>query len=100
MLNVIGLTQDLAERGNALHRRNEIDLCSKLLGLSAYALHDNWGLIPFVIATQIMSALISLVLLAFTLFAYEHGNVVPNRASFSLPRISASPEIAAATNAV
>jgi hypothetical protein len=58
--------------------RNEIVLCAKLLGLSAEALTDNPGIILFVLAAQLVNAIIVIALAAFAMFAYEHGNLVPN----------------------
>jgi hypothetical protein len=60
--------------------RNEIELCGKLLGLSAEGLNDNPGLILFVIAAQVVNAVIVVALLVFTMFAYEHGHLAPNPA--------------------
>lgn len=58
--------------------RNEIALCAKLLGLSAEALSDNPSLIFFVLAAQVVNALMVVVLAVFAMFAYEHGHLAPN----------------------
>ena len=104
-------------------RRAEIELCSRLLSVSAHGLHDNPGLVFFVIVAQVLlhmaravpggpcalesghvaekseshaehvthaqrcacvlqlvSAVVVIGQLAMTMFAYEHGDVVPNSA--------------------
>ena len=61
-------------------RRNEIELCSRLLGVSAHGLSDNPGLVLFVVLAQLASAVGVIALLVFTMLSYEHGDVVPNSA--------------------
>lgn len=61
-----------------LCRRNEVALCARLLKVSAEALQQNWGILPFVLLAQLVSAVIVLPLLGFNAFAYANGHVVPN----------------------
>lgn len=60
--------------------RNEIELCSRLLGVSAQGLHDNPALVLFVVIAQLASAVGAILLLGMSVLSYEHGDVAPNGA--------------------
>lgn len=59
-------------------RRNEIELCARLLGVSAHALEANPGLIALVVVTKIALTLAILPIFAFQFLAYTNGHIVRN----------------------
>ena len=48
--------------------------------MSAHGLHDNPGLVLFVVVAQLASAVGLILLMAMSVLSYEHGDVVPNSA--------------------
>ena len=59
-------------------RRNEIELCARLLGIAAAGLHDNPGLILFTVVAKIIMTLMVLPIFAFLFMAYTNGRITPN----------------------
>lgn len=59
-------------------RRNEIDLCGRLLGVAAEALGKNPGLLLFVIGFKLVLILLVLPIFVLMFFAYSNGSIVPN----------------------
>ena len=66
-------------------RRNEIELCARLLGIAAAGLNDNPGLILFTVVTKITMTLMVLPCFAFLFLAYTNGSITPNRARPPIP---------------
>ncbi len=64
----------------ALRRRNEIELCARLLGIAASGLNDNPGLILFTVVTKVAMVLMVLPCFAFLFLAYTNGAITPNSA--------------------
>jgi hypothetical protein len=64
-----------------LRRRNEIELCARLLGIAAAGLHENPGLILFTVVAKIVMTLLVLPLFAFMFMSYTNGRIVPNGAA-------------------
>lgn len=52
--------------------------------MSAHGLHDNPGLVLFAVLAQLLSAVTFILMLAMTMLAYEHGDVLPNSALAAL----------------
>lgn len=59
-------------------RRNEIDLCARLLGVAAHALRENAGLLLVVIVIKVVLVLLVLPMFGLMFLAFTNGQVVPN----------------------
>lgn len=63
-----------------LRRRNEIELCARLLGVAAHGLHDNTGLIVLVVVSKVVLVFLVLPIFGFLFASYTNGGIVPNGA--------------------
>lgn len=61
-------------------RRNEIELCARLLGVAAEGLNDNPGLILLVLLSKLILVFLVLPTFAFIFASYTNGRIVPNGA--------------------
>lgn len=59
-------------------RRNEIELCARLLGVAAVGLNQNPGLVFFVLVSKIALSLLTLPMYGLMFVAYTNGKIVPN----------------------
>lgn len=66
-------------------RRNEIDLCARLLGVAAIGLNHNPGLIFFVLVTKLALVILTLPMIGLMFASYTNGHVVPNSKSLCHP---------------
>ena len=67
-----------------LCRRNEIDLCARLLGVSAVGLNANPGLVVFAVLIKIVEGVFVLPIFGLIFTSYTNGEVVPNGVPLSL----------------
>ena len=65
-------------------RRNEIDLCARLLGVSAVGLNANPGLVVFAVLIKIVEGVFVLPIFGLIFTSYTNGKVVPNGMSLSV----------------
>lgn len=61
-------------------RRNEIELCARLLGVAAHGLHDNPGLVLLVVISKTVLVFLVLPIFGFIFASYTNGGIVPNGA--------------------
>jgi hypothetical protein len=61
-----------------MRRRNEIELCARLLGVAAEGLNANPGLIALVLVTKLVLVLLVLPMFGLIFASYTNGNIVPN----------------------
>ena len=67
-----------------LCRRNEIELCSRLLGVAAVGLNQNPALVFFVLVSKIALSILTLPMYGLMFVAYTNGKIVPNSKSLRL----------------
>lgn len=65
---------------SSLRRRNEKELCARLLGVAAHGLHDNTGLIVLVVVSKVVLVFLVLPIFGFLFASYTNGGIVPNGA--------------------
>lgn len=67
------------------HRRNELELCGRLLGVAGSGLNDNPGLLVFAVLALLAVACLWVPLVSFLGLSYANGSIRPNRAPAAWP---------------